>query len=378
MDIAPHCRPGAARTRRARLRVGFASHHLCHHTIGTLMRGFIERLSRDMVEVLVFPVRTKDDAMAAAIARAADHAVPLSGRLADCRAAIAAAELDVLVYPDVGMDPTTYFLSFARLAPVQCAMWGHPVTTGVPAMDVFLSARDLEPEGAEAHYTERLERLSRLPVFYHRPDLTGVDASRQRLGLPADRRLYVCPQTLFKLHPDFDAILGEILRRDGRGELVLIGGQSRHWEAALRARFARAFPDVCDRVRVIPPLVFRDFLGLLATADAILDPVHFTGGNSSYEAFALGAPVVTWPSGFMRGRVTYACYRQMGVMDCVATSAESYVELALRLAGDAEWRGDVSGRIRAAHGQLFEDPTPVREMEQFFIRASADAQARLA
>ena len=29
------------------------------------------------------------------------------------------ARLDVLVYPEVGIDPVTYYLSFARLAPVQ-------------------------------------------------------------------------------------------------------------------------------------------------------------------------------------------------------------------------------------------------------------------
>lgn len=33
--------------------------------------------------------------------------------------AVAREELDVLVYPDLGMDSLTYFMSFARLAPVQ-------------------------------------------------------------------------------------------------------------------------------------------------------------------------------------------------------------------------------------------------------------------
>ena len=49
------------------------------------------------------------------------------------------------IYLDVGMDPMTYFLAFARLAPVQCVTWGHPVTTGVPNMDYFISSDLLEP-----------------------------------------------------------------------------------------------------------------------------------------------------------------------------------------------------------------------------------------
>lgn len=35
------------------------------------------------------------------------------------RRAVAREELDVLVYPDIGMDPLTYLMAFARLAPVQ-------------------------------------------------------------------------------------------------------------------------------------------------------------------------------------------------------------------------------------------------------------------
>lgn len=60
--------------------------------------------------------------------------------LAGVRQAIAAERLDVLFYTDIGVEPPTYFLAFARLAPVQCLTLGHPVTTGIPNMDYFLSA----------------------------------------------------------------------------------------------------------------------------------------------------------------------------------------------------------------------------------------------
>jgi hypothetical protein len=39
--------------------------------------------------------------------------------LAGCHEAVAALKLDVLLYPDLGMEPLTFFLAFARLAPVQ-------------------------------------------------------------------------------------------------------------------------------------------------------------------------------------------------------------------------------------------------------------------
>jgi predicted O-linked N-acetylglucosamine transferase (SPINDLY family) len=52
---------------------------------------------------------------------------------------ISDARLDVLLYPEIGMDATTVRLACLRLARVQLASWGHPITTGLPTLDGYLS-----------------------------------------------------------------------------------------------------------------------------------------------------------------------------------------------------------------------------------------------
>ena len=84
--------------------------------------------------------------------------------IGDCASVIRAAEVDVLVFPEVGMDPITYFLSYSRLAPVQVAWLGHPDTTGVRGMDYFLGS-DIEPPEAKTKYSEKLVRMSNLGQF---------------------------------------------------------------------------------------------------------------------------------------------------------------------------------------------------------------------
>ena len=64
-----------------------------------------------------------------------------------------------MFYPEVGMDPATCALAALRLAPLQIASWGHPVTTGLPTIDLFVSGELLEGPGAERHYHEKLIRL---------------------------------------------------------------------------------------------------------------------------------------------------------------------------------------------------------------------------
>ncbi|MCC6174156.1 MAG: tetratricopeptide repeat protein [Chloroflexi bacterium] len=367
---APHCRSdGSSRPERGRIRVGIISRYLADHTIGKFMRGLIQHLDRERFEVVVLQLG-RTDVAAEQIAQSADRAVRLGGSLAAMRERIAEERLDVLFYADIGMDPATYFLAYARLAPVQCVTWGHPVTTGIPNVDAFLSAEALEPTGADAHYSERLVRLTRLPTCYARPAAPEHPADRSRFGLPDDARLYGCPQSLFKLHPDFDSVLVDILRRDPDGRLILVDGVSRAWSALVRERIERIAADVVERVLFLPRMPGHDFVDLLRMTDVLLDPIHFGGGNTSYEACAFGVPIVTMPGAFMRGRVTAACYRQMGVLDTVVASAEAYAACAVSLANDDARRQDVRARILAASGALYGDIAAVREIERYFEDAA--------
>ena len=367
--IAPHCAGGERRP--GRLRVGFISRFLSNHSIGKTSRGLIEKLSRQIFEVFVLRITPcAEDETSRAIQAAADRAVDLSPDLAQARAQIAALELDVLFFQDIGMEPTSYLLAFARLAPVQCVSFGHPDTTGIPTMDYFVSNDLFETESASAHYSERLFLLHDLPTlaYYHKPSLTAP-ANRGRFGFATNEALYLCPQTLFKLHPDIDELLGGILQRHPRAVIALIDGEFKEYAEQLRARFARTLSGVAHRIRFIPRLAQDSFLQLLSVADVILDTPHFNGMNSSLEAFAVGTPVVTWPTEFQRGRHTQAMYRKMNILDAIATDAADYIDIAVRLGTDRTYAQAFRERLRQRNHVLFEDMNVVREFERFFVTA---------
>lgn len=282
---------------------------------------------------------------------------------------IAEQKLDVLFFTDIGMEPFSYTLAFSRLAPVQCVTVGHPVTTGIGTIDYFISGEALETEQADQHYTEQLIRLKVLPTYYYRPQPRLPLKPKRHFGFGEREHIYVCPQTLFKIHPEFDALLGGILRGDPDGIVVLIQTVVPRWEHLLRQRFAVTLPDVVDRIRFLPMLEHHDYVNLLAVADVQLDTLHFGGGRSSYDGFAVGTPIVTWPSAFLRGRITYSLCKRMDVLVTVASSAQQYIDTALRLGMDADYAAMVRAKIMADNSVLYENSTGIRELEQFFREA---------
>ncbi|MFI4941164.1 MAG: glycosyltransferase, partial [Burkholderiales bacterium] len=326
-------------------------------------------MDRNRFEVVViYPDEAVQDSLSDELRIVVDKSLSLPSSLPAQQDAISAETLDVLFYPDIGMSQITHSLAYARLAPVQAVSWGHPDTTGLDSIDYFVSAASIEPEDAADHYTERLVRLNRLPCFYYPPAVApGSLADRISLGLPETGTLYGCPQSLFKFHPDFDAILAAIAEGDPTGWIVLMQGIYPAWTELLKARWAKTFPHLSERVIFLPHVPLDRFMSLLAQMDVLLDPIHFGSGNTLYEAMVFGVPVVTWPGQFARGRIVAGAYRQMGIADApVAERLEDYAPLALALGQDPERRLALRQTLmNAAKSELFCDARAVREFERF-------------
>jgi predicted O-linked N-acetylglucosamine transferase (SPINDLY family) len=366
--VAPHCREGATRS-TGRIRLGFVSAHLKNHTIGKLNAGLIERLDRQKFEVVVCRFDRSDDETTQLLEHTADRTIRLSPNLAQAQKTVAEQKLDAIVYTDIGIEPMSYYLAHARLAPVQCVTWGHPLTTGIPTLDYFISSTDLETAGADAHYTERLARLPCLANYYFRPKFAPSPKTRADLDVPERGNWYGCLQSLFKLHPDDDQVFASILRQDPDGYLILLAGNFPHWTELVRERFARSMPDVVDRVRFVPQQSPSDFAKLLSLCDVLLDPLHFGGGDTTYQSFAVGTPVVSLPGEFLRSRITHALYCTMGLPGFVAKDTDDYVRRAVTLASDKSARAQTSQEILTASDAIYENPAAVQALESFLLDA---------
>jgi protein O-GlcNAc transferase len=372
IPAAPKPERGSGRA----LRVGVATQYFWDHSIWTaIVRGWFEQLDRRRFALYAFHLGERDDEQTSFARASAAHFEQGARGLRLWVEAIQSQRLDVLVYPNIGNDPLALKLACLRLAPVQITTWGHPETTGLPTLDYYLSAEDMEPAGAEENYTEKLVKLPHLGCFYRPLTVAAFEPDLKSLGLDSRGPLLLCPGTEFKYAPSHDRVFPEIARRLGRCRFLFFTDPSRRalsrkLEQRLRAAFAQAGMSADDFVVFLPWLPRPVFFGLMRRVDAFLDTIGFSGFNNAMQAVEVGLPIVTREGRFLRGRLASGILKRMQLSELVASSEEEYVAIAVRLAQDAEYGAGVRSRIAAQRHVLFEDPAPIRALEEFLLSAA--------
>ena len=356
-----------------KIKIGFISEFLTNHTIGRIFNGFIKNLNKKKFEIVIFHTpQTKNGVLKNEIDNTADKVSTLSDEITNQHKKIEEEKLDILFYTDIGMSPTTYFLAFARLAPIQIVSWGHTETTGIDTIDYFLSSKFFESNIEQNNYSERLICLNQIPTFYKPLTNIKFSKSRKELGLPENVNLYGCPQSLFKLHPDFDLVMSNILEKDNKSHIVLVEGlnnesKEKYWSEALKKRWSKNFPILNERVIFLKRLSQSDFLSLCNCVDVLLDPLHFGAGYTFLLTTMVGTPTVTMPGKYLRRNMTFAAYAQMQISSPpIAKNYEEYVNLAIELAQNKIKNASLRKEIKiAADKYLYSNSNVLKEFEAF-------------
>ena len=360
-----HAEVAAAPVPGERIRVGFVSGYMRDHSNWKIpLRGWMAGLDRERFEVFGYYTGEITHPQTADAAALCTRFVQGPMTTAEWRAAILADRPHVLVYPETGMDGASLRLAAQRLAPLQCVSWGHPVTSGLPTMDAFLSSEAMEPEDGDAHYTERLVRLPGLGIDYEAVPLAPGRVTRESLGLP-DGTLFFCGQALFKYLPAYDRLLARIAAAVPDARFVFVDApRGRQVKAIMQARLRESF-DAARHCVFLDRLEQADFVALSGLCDVVLDSVGWSGCNSTLECLRLGTPIVTLPGEAMRARHTAAILAEIGETSGLARDEDDYVRLAAELAGDRALRERVRAGLVANWARVTGDRRAVRALASF-------------
>ncbi|MDR3388255.1 MAG: tetratricopeptide repeat protein [Rudaea sp.] len=365
--VAPVFAVPRSRTSVPRPRVAIVSSRLHECTVGSYFASWIEWLGNGDWELILVHVGSFRDQVTERLARSADGELTLDGTTAENADKLHALRADLILYPELGMDYRTLALAAQRLAPCQACAWGHPVTSGLPTIDTFISCAEMEPPDATDHYCEQLLTLPGIGTRYLSPRIP-VAGSRAELGLPARGTLYLVPQSLFKLHPDNDNVFVDIAKNDPHARLVLFEGIDRGVLRIFRSRLSRTMQaagmKIEDCVRFLPMRSRSDYLRINQACDVMLDSLHWSGGNTTLDALHSRLPVVTCPGRFMRGRQSMAMLQRIDCAELIADSPPQLAALAVNVANDHSRRKKINDRIDARLAGLAQSDKPLHILEK--------------
>ncbi|MBI1208759.1 MAG: tetratricopeptide repeat protein [Azospirillum sp.] len=369
--LAPPPGPGE------RIRVGIVSGFFCDHTVWQLfLKGWLTRLDRRRFQVLGYHTGTRRDGQTDLAGALCDRF--LEGRQTPARwvELVAADRPHILLYPEIGMDPTAAHLAAHRLAPVQCTTWGHPNTSGMPTIDYFLTSALMEPPDGPDGYTERLVRLPNLGLWYEPDDSRPSALSRAELGLRPEAVAFWCGQALYKYLPGHDGVFPAIVRAAAGTDCQFVFIQHARAPAVtglfrqrLTAAFAEHGLDAGHHCQFLSPMDQGQFIAAVGLSDIILDSIGWSGGKSTLDCLAHDLPIVTLAGPLMRGRHTAAILTRMGITATSAGDVADYIEIAARLARDADWRAGCRAAVAAGKPQVFYDRAVITALEAFLEHA---------
>jgi protein O-GlcNAc transferase len=356
-----------------KIRIGYISSYFTSHA-GTLWaEGWFKHHDHSKFEIYAYHIGDKIDPSTQVYRLYFDHFHHIPNNLEDTCREILSARLHILVYTDIGIAPFISTIAALRLAPVQCTTWGHPITSGIPTIDYFISGDLVQPDNAQEHYSEKLVRLPNIGICLPIPFIPKPVKTRSDFGWRSDDIVYLCCQYWSKYLPQHDYLLAEIAKQVPQAKFVFVAPSYKP-NASIQAKLSTRLQQHFDRLDLHASdfCIFlsrqspNDYLSLLQRADIFLDTLDFSGGYTALNAISCKLPIVTMPGEFMRGRQSYGFLKMLGVTDTIANSESEYIEIAVRLGLDPQWRQEISKKMGDRHRYLYEDIECVRGLEDFY------------
>ncbi len=358
-----------------KIKIGYVTAFLRAHNGAVWLLGWLNNRNRDDFEIYCYHTDSAIDEKTTEFKNACDHFHHIPGNMDALCKKIVDDQLHILVYPELGMDSQSMMTAGLRLAPIQCVGWGHPITSGLSTMDYWISSDLMEPENGQQHYLEKLVRLPNLANCHSKQQHDRIQAEpltkkRADFGLPEDAVLYFCSQSLFKYLPQYDYLWPEIAKKVPNAKFVFLGISSIHVLKEFMARVEYAFKqyemDVKDYCIMLNRQTPEDYLTLNRLVDVFLDNPPWSGNNTSMAAIDAHLPIVSYPTGFMRGRHSFAILKMLNVTETIAESEQEYIEIAARLGNDKNYRQQIVQKIADQHELIYNDLECVRGLEAFY------------
>ncbi|MBF0625548.1 MAG: tetratricopeptide repeat protein [Magnetococcales bacterium] len=328
------------------LRIGYLSPDFYQHPVGMLIAPILAHHDRTAFQAFCYSHGPKRDDLTRRIQAAADHWLTVETlddpALVD---RIRADGIDILV-DLTGHTKNNRLPLFARRpAPVQMSYAGYVHGTGLPTMDWIIHDRITATPAAEALYHERIAVLPCPLYCYQSPDNAPPVSPA-----PALKNGFVTFgsfNNLPKLTPTTLDLWCRLLEAVPDSRLLLKSGP--FFEPQTRELYLRRLLDrglATERITLLGPSPFRQYLADYARVDVSLDPIPFNGGVTSLQGLWQGVPLLTLPGDRHVARVGASLMTALDLPECIGATPDDWVRKGIALCRDLPRLADIRQSLR--------------------------------
>ncbi len=338
---------GPGRRAGGRPRVGYVSSDFRDHPVGRNIWPLLANHDRTGFEIFLYGTEAGADRLSPSFKQLADHWRAIDGVADGALAGMIENDgIDILVLLAGRFNANRPLLATYRAAPVQVS-FHDCATSGLDEMDYWLSDALLHPADTAEQFSEQLYRL---PVFYQFPPPEDFPAPGPPPSTANGFVTFGSFNKPEKINHRVIDLWSQLLRAVPGSRLML--KYRAFWgdgelAATLRARFAdrgiapeRLVMGGADQSR-------RSHLALYRQIDIALDPFPFNGATTTFEALAMGVPVIALKGRHFVDRVGAALLAQAGLGELAADGPDDYVARARELAAEGGRLAGLRAGLRA-------------------------------
>ncbi|MBF0379932.1 MAG: tetratricopeptide repeat protein [Magnetococcales bacterium] len=213
-------------------------------------------------------------------------------------------------------------------SPIQATYLGYCNTTGLQAMDYWLTDSVLTPDNSSDKSVETTVPLPGCWVCYQPENRVDVALIKRE---PDSGVVFGSFNQISKLNDDVVKLWSDILSQVASSKLLLKSKylNSSNAQKAVIKQFAQY---AIDPSRLILQQSTKDYMQQYGLVDIALDPFPRTGGATTCDALWMGVPVITLAGKRVIQRQGASILTAIGKTDWIATNKEEYVNKAVELA----------------------------------------------
>jgi dTDP-4-amino-4,6-dideoxygalactose transaminase/predicted O-linked N-acetylglucosamine transferase (SPINDLY family) len=334
------------RAPQRQLRIGFLSGDLRDHAVASFIEPVLERLSgRPGVSLHAYHNHVRFDHVSARLRGYMAQWRDVAGMSdAALEAAIRLDGIDILIDLSGHTAHNRLPLLARKPAPIQATWIGYPGTTGLQAVDYYLTDRFILPPGQYDHqFTEKLVYLPVSAPFQPELEAPAVNP------LPALANGYVTFGSfnrISKIGRPVVAAWGALLRALPTARLLVAGVPASGSADQLTAMLQDEGIDA-TRITLQPRSGMRDYLALHGKVDIALDTFPYSGGTTTLHALWMGVPTLTLSGDTAAGRQTVCILEHTQLPQFIAADANDFVAKGVAFADDLDHLATLRAGMRA-------------------------------